>query len=569
MQRIVLQSQPLGKIAIGRAWRYHVHRYQRSEREVPVAARDAEQHAFEQAVAATRDDLRTLAQQNDIFAAHLELLEDPMLEQRVSELIAEGRCATDAVSLASDELSALFDNIDDEYLRARADDVRDVCRRVLQHLLPQEHNALSDIPEGAILLAEELAPSDTVHIDFQRVAGVITRCGSVTSHLAILARNLGVVAVVGLGDDYDTIADDEQLIIDGKASLLLCSPDDEVLRNYTAQLHQDCREEAEAQRIAAESAVMRSGEQIAIYANAGSVEEVQRAMTCGAEGIGLFRSEFLYMQQSQFPSEQTQAQIYSEAAKCCRRGPLTIRTLDIGGDKALPYYTFPKEENPFLGWRAIRFTLELRDIFRTQLRAILRASAVGRVRIMFPMIISLDELRDAKALLRTCMDELRAEGVPFDEQIAVGVMVETPSAVWLADELAAEVDFFSLGTNDLTQYLLCVDRGNTHISALYDSLHPAVVRAIRQVADAAHRHHCEVGICGEFAANPAHTALLVGLGLDELSVASSQVAKVKQQVRATDSTEARALAQRALKSSTVAAIHALIEKQTQDETNNR
>ena len=301
------------------------------------------------------------------------------------------------------------------------------------------------------------------------------------------------------------------------------------------------------------------GVSLAVLANAGSVDEVERAIRSGADGIGLFRSEFLYMQrQDGFPDEQVQTAAYARAAELCGGRPLVIRTLDIGGDKSLPYYRFPEEENPFLGWRAIRVSLELRDMFRTQLRAILRASARGGVRVMFPMIVSLAELRDALALLEECKEELRRQEVPFDDRIPVGVMIETPAAVFMADELAAEVDFFSIGTNDLTQYVLAVDRGNRRIAAMYDTLHPAVVRAMRLTVDAAHRHGCEVGICGEFAGCAAHAELLVGLGFDELSVAPPSVPAVKERIRGLETPQAELTARRAVEAATASEVHELI-----------
>ena len=559
MLRLRVKQAMADAVAIGRVWRYRAGAYAPSGWVVPSGERPAEQSRFDAAVAAAEGELEKLAAANEIFAAHLELAADPMLMENVAEKIAEGMTAADAVHAASGELAALFAQIDDEYLRARADDVRDVCRRILRQLVPSETDPFAAIPDGSILAADELAPSDTARIDFSRVRGVVTRCGSATSHLAILARNRNLPAVVGLGDDFDRLDDGTIVVLDGPAGELLIAPDEHTAAEYRRRMEEAEARSAAADAYASQPVTTRDGRGLAVLANAGSVDEVERAIRSGADGIGLFRSEFLYMQrQDGFPDEQVQTAAYARAAELCGGRPLVIRTLDIGGDKSLPYYRFPEEENPFLGWRAIRVSLELRDMFRTQLRAILRASARGGVRVMFPMIVSLAELRDALALLEECKEELRRQEVPFDDRIPVGVMIETPAAVFMADELAAEVDFFSIGTNDLTQYVLAVDRGNQRIAAMYDTLHPAVVRAMRLTVDAAHRHGCEVGICGEFAGCAAHAELLVGLGFDELSVAPPSVPAVKERIRGLETPQAELTARRAVEAATASEVHELI-----------
>ncbi|WP_370744754.1 phosphoenolpyruvate--protein phosphotransferase [Alistipes communis] len=559
MLRLRVKQAMADAVAIGRVWRYRAGAYAPSGLVVPSGERPAEQSRFDAAVAAAEGELEKLAAANEIFAAHLELAADPMLMENVAEKIAEGMTAADAVHAASGELAALFAQIDDEYLRARADDVRDVCRRILRQLVPSETDPFAAIPDGSILAADELAPSDTARIDFSRVRGVVTRRGSATSHLAILARNRNLPAVVGLGDDFDRLDDGTIVVLDGPAGELLIAPDEHTAAEYRRRMEEAEARSAAADAYASQPVMTRDGRALAVLANAGSVDEVERAIRSGADGIGLFRSEFLYMQrQDGFPDEQVQTAAYARAAELCGGRPLVIRTLDIGGDKSLPYYRFPEEENPFLGWRAIRVSLELRDMFRTQLRAILRASARGGVRVMFPMIVSLAELRDALALLEECKEELRRQEVPFDDRIPVGVMIETPAAVFMADELAAEVDFFSIGTNDLTQYVLAVDRGNRRIAAMYDTLHPAVVRAMRLTVDAAHRHGCEVGICGEFAGCAAHAELLVGLGFDELSVAPPSVPAVKERIRGLETPQAELTARRAVEAATASEVHELI-----------
>lgn len=531
MLRLRVKQAMADAVAIGRVWRYRAGAYASSGWVVPSGERPAEQSRFDAAVAAAEGELEKLAAANEIFAAHLELAADPMLMENVAEKIAEGMTAADAVHAASGELAALFAQIDDEYLRARADDVRDVCRRILRQLVPSETDPFAAIPDGSILAADELAPSDTARIDFSRVRGVVTRCGSATSHLAILARNRNLPAVVGLGDDFDRLDDGTIVVLDGPAGELLIAPDEHTAAEYRRRMEEAEARSAAADAYASQPVTTRDGRVLAVLANAGSVDEVERAIRSGADGIGLFRSEFLYMQrQDGFPDEQVQTAAYARAAELCGGRPLVIRTLDIGGDKSLPYYRFPEEENPFLGWRAIRVSLELRDMFRTQLRAILRASARGGVRVMFPMIVSLAELRDALALLEECKEELRRQEVPFDDRIPVGVMIETPAAVFMADELAAEVDFFSIGTNDLTQYTLAIDRQNEKLDEFYNPHHEAVLRMIQMTIDGAHKAGKWAGICGELGADTTLTERFVEMGIDELSVAPSMVLSVRSKI---------------------------------------
>ena len=560
MQRIRIEQPMADAIAVGRIWHYGEEVYTPSDRVVPADGRETERQRFTAAVAAVRQELERLAATEAIFAAHLELTEDPMLAECVEAKIADGATAADALHAASEELSELFAQIDDEYLRSRADDVRDICRRIRRALQGAEPAVIA-VPAGCVLAAEELAPSDTAAIDFSQACGLVTRRGSATSHVAILARNRGIPAIVGLGDVFETLAEGETVVLDGTAGELVVAPTPELESAYRRRAEERLRADAACRIRAAEPAVTCDGRRILVAANVGDAEETRHAIACGADGIGLFRSELLYMQQQQaFPDEAAQAAAYIAAAKACGDRPLVIRTLDIGGDKALPYYEFPHEENPFLGWRAIRVSLELREVFRTQLRAILRASAAGNVRVMFPMIVSLEELHEARALLESCKKELAAEGVAFDETLPVGVMIETPAAVMMAEELAAEVDFFSVGTNDLTQYMLAVDRGNNHIAAMYDPLHPAVVRALRRVVEAAHRHGRGAGICGEFAAAPEHAELLAGLGFDELSVAAPAVAALKERIRRLDGEKARMFAGSICASATKTEVHALIDR---------
>ena len=410
--------------------------------------------------------------------------------------------------------------------------MRDVCARIGRILSGETaHDPFAGLAPGTIVVADELAPSDTAQMDFGRVAGLVTAHGSVTSHVAIIARNKGIAALVGVAGCMRQVKTGDRLIIDGERGELIVDPDPATGRKYAARL-ESLRQDAF--RCAAEAqapAVTPGGRRITVLGNAANVDEVRRALDAGAEGIGLFRSEFLYMQGPALPDEETQFAAYRAAAELCGARPLTVRTLDIGGDKELPYMHFEPEENPFLGWRAIRVSLAMPELFRTQLRALLRASAFGNVRVMFPMIASVGEFRAAKAVVETCMAELDAEGVPYDRDIALGVMIETPAAVFIADELAARARFFSIGTNDLTQYVMAADRGNPRVAYLCDAFDPAVQRSIGMVLDAAHRAGIEAGMCGELAADPRATQRLVALGLGEFSVGPPAIAPLKHRIR--------------------------------------
>ena len=391
--------------------------------------------------------------------------------------------------------------------------------------------AMALMGDPAIVVADELAPSDTAQMDFSRVAGLVTAHGSVTSHVAIIARNKGIAALVGVAGCMRQVRTGDRLIIDGERGELIVDPDPATGRKYAARLESLRQDAFRCAADAQAPAVTPAGRRITVLGNAANVDEVRRALDAGAEGIGLFRSEFLYMQGPALPDEETQFAAYRAAAELCGARPLTVRTLDIGGDKALPYMHFEPEENPFLGWRAIRVSLAMPELFRTQLRALLRASAFGNVRVMFPMIASVGEFRAAKAVVETCMAELDAEGVAYDRDIALGVMIETPAAVFIADELAARARFFSIGTNDLTQYVMAADRGNPRVAYLCDAFDPAVQRSIGMVLDAAHRAGIEAGMCGELAADPRATQRLVALGLGEFSVGPPAIAPLKHRIR--------------------------------------
>lgn len=476
--------------------------------------------SLDEALSVLQSRYAKLAGSDSVFAAHAEMASDPMLRESVENALADGLNLYDAAARAGSELEALFDQIDDEYLRARKDDVRDVVGQLMKIIVgdagdkANARNVSEDWPADGkiILVADEFLPSDIPAMDFSKVCGLISETGSRTGHVSIIARSKGVPVLTGVRDCTAHIRGGDTVILDGENGRIIVNPDGNAFKEALKRI--GCGLDAKSRVL---DLYRAAG--VTVYANAGSTEDVRRAVEAGATGIGLYRSEFLFMGRTDgFPDEETQTAAYREAAEICGNLPLTIRTLDIGGDKALPYYPMKKEENPFLGRRAIRFSLADPGIFKIQLRAILRAGASGNVRVMFPMVCTLGELREAKRLLEECKAELRNEGAAFGENIPVGMMVETPAAALKAGSFAAEVDFFSIGTNDLTQYVMAADRGNADVAALYDCDDEAVLRCIRMVLEAADKAGIEAEICGEMASEADSAANLIKLGLKAASL---------------------------------------------------
>ena len=476
------------------------------------------------------EELGELAKDSEIFAAHQEIAGDFMLQDSVcSRIRTKGQNAQQALAESIEEIAALFAGMEDDYMRERAADVRDVGKRLAARLKGCRLPDLGSLQEECIVVARDLYPSDTVKMDAKLVRGILTQEGGVTSHVSILANMMNIPILVGVRGILEQVQEGSLVCMDAEQGTIAIDPDHEVQEAYLEKKAAYERERELLLALRGTPAVTRAGKRISLCANVGNVEDVRQALPTGIDGVGLFRSEFLYMEKDHFPTEEEQFQVYQEAAKLIP-AELIIRTLDIGGDKALPYFPFEKEENPFLGWRAIRISLELRDRFKEQLRAILRASAFGHVRIMFPMIISLWELQEGRALVEECKKELQREGTAFDENIEVGMMIETPASVLQADALAREADFFSIGTNDLTQYLLAVDRGNKKVADRYDFMHPAVLQAVRQVIEAGHRAGIQVGMCGEMAGDTKAVPLLLEMGLDEFSMSAGSVDYVRRLV---------------------------------------
>ena len=562
MTRIKLKNIGAFGIAMGKAFISPDIDLSPQKEDSPNA--EAQVDIFEKARESATAQIEKLAEKSDIFEAHLNLIKSASLHNGVVNRIRlAGRCAQVALSETSDELANKFEAFDDSYLKERASDIRDICNRIMAALKGVALNFFDEIQEDSIVIASNLAPSDTSDMDFNLVKGLITEAGGITSHTCIIAKTVGIPAAVGQEGILDLVADGSFIIMDCNEAIAIIDPSEEVIAEYVEKMEQIAMRNAIFKEHLHLSAETKDGHYVEVFANVGSIEDVKAAMANGAEGIGLFRTEFLYMHGSDFPTEAEQFKIYQEAAKLCNGKPIIIRTLDIGGDKDLPYFNFPNEDNPFLGWRAIRMCFDMRDIFKAQLRALLRASAHGNIHIMYPMIISVEEVRLANSILQECKEELIAEGIPIGDIVPTGIMVETPSAVMMIDELAKEVDFISIGTNDLTQYMLAVDRGNEKIANMYDSFHPAVLRAIAKVIEVGRKRDVMVGMCGELAGNKNALKTLLGMGLQEFSMSAADIPESKYHIRQFNYTNAQIFAKRVLAAESVTKIKEMLVKEAE------
>ncbi len=537
--------------------------YLRSDVEVPnyavdPAKRMEEIARFEQALLLTRQQISKIQDEVEknlgsdearIFDAHLMVLEDQAL---IGETIREFEATSRNIETCFDHVSSryikAFDQIDDEYLRERAGDIRDVAQRVLHNLLGQSANNLIKLADKRIIVANDVTPSDSASIDRSAALAIVTDTGSKTSHAVIVARSMRIPAVVGVRNLTSRVQDGDWAIVDGYDGTVIINPSEQTLFRYGQIRLQKKGFEDRLMAANRQPAVTLDGVSVSLMANIEKVDEVTLVKEYFAGGVGLFRTEYLYLNSARIPTEQEQFIAYKTIAEALAPGPVIIRTLDLGGDKPMTGNPtlFPKEENPFMGFRAIRFCLEHPEIFKDQLRAILLASAHGTIRLMYPMISGSEELGRANAVLDECKVELRARGQPFDEKMAVGSMIEIPSAATTADILAKQCDFFSIGTNDLIQYLLAIDRVNDRIAHLYEPSHPAVIRTLKHVVDEAHRAKIDVGVCGEMAGDPVFVPLLLGLGVDSLSMTPPLLPAAKYLIRAMTMADAKALAAEAL-----------------------
>lgn len=464
----------------------------------------------------------------NIVRAHKELLQDPYFVDTIKEKIQnENKNSELATNETVEQMVMVMSALEDEYLKERADDYKDIGFQVLckiKNVVPKD---LSKLDEECIIISKELTPSDTSNMDKEKVLGFATDLGGKTSHVSIIAQNLDIPALVGMQDVSSNIKGEELAIIDGNQGILIVDPSEKEIEDYKNLIEKEKEEKQRLEKVKNLEAKTLDGKVCEVSANIGNIEDLKVAIEHGCDGVGLFRTEFLYMENDHFPTEEEQYEVYKEATQMIGEKPLVVRTLDIGGDKGLDYYDFPKEENPFLGYRAIRFCLDHQDIFKDQLRALLRASAYGNLKIMLPFVISTDEIKQTRLILEELKKDLDKEGIAYNKDIDLGIMVETSASIIMADKLIKYSDFFSIGTNDLTQYTLACDRGNENISDIYNNFNPAVIRSIKHVIDESHKAGKWTGMCGQFASDTKATKLLLGLGLDEFSGSASKLPKVK------------------------------------------
>ncbi|MDG0871351.1 phosphoenolpyruvate--protein phosphotransferase [Paenibacillus thiaminolyticus] len=501
-------------------------------------------------------------EESSIFDAHLAILDDPIFMNEIQGIIQrQYKAAEVAVKEAIDHFVTMFDLLDDEYMKERALDIKDVGNRLLKHLLGAPEITLPTDTQPYILVAKELSPSQLVHLNPKNVLGIVMLMGGKTSHSAIMARALGIPLVLGLeGKITRPVQTGDLVIVDGEHGMVYIEPPEQVVKQYVARHEAYAREMDELMKLVKLPAVTQDGLRISLSANISSTRELEIADQNGAEGVGLFRTEFMYMDRSYPPSEAEQLTVYRDAAEHYKDSQVIIRTLDIGGDKPMEYLNLPEEDNPFLGYRAIRICLDQQELFKSQLRAILRASAHGPVAIMIPMISSVEEIIAAKAVLEEAKAELRDEGLPFDEKLPVGIMVEVPAAALIADRLAEEVDFFSIGTNDLVQYTLAVDRMNEQIAHMYDPFHPAVLRLIRHTIEAAQARGIGISVCGEMAGDTRAVPLWIAMGVTKLSMSSRFIPRVKAAIHRATRTGSEQLAERIFAARSKAEIDQLVER---------
>lgn len=486
-----------------------------------------------------------------IFQGHITLLEDGDLFDEVVELIENDSLTAEyALNMGIEGYCEMLENLEDEYLRERGADLRDISKRWLKNILGIEILNLSSLPKDTIIVARDLAPSDTAQLDLQNILGFVTEIGGKTAHTSIMARSLEIPAIVGTSNICSEVKSGEEISIDAINGIIIINPTPEDKKELLEKKEKFLEEKELLKKLKNVIAISMDGTTVGTWANIGDPKDVVGVLENGALGIGLYRTEFLFMNSDQFPTEEEQFLAYKKVAEAMEGKPVTIRTMDIGGDKSLPYMNLPKEENPFLGWRALRVCLDRPEILKTQYRALLRASMFGYIKIMLPMVISIEEVRSSKLILEECKNSLKIEGIEFKENIELGIMVETPAVAFRAKQFAKEVDFFSIGTNDLTQYTLAVDRGNENIAHLYDTYNPGVLEAIKSSIEGAHSAGISISMCGEFAGDSEATALLFGMGLDAFSMSAISVPRIKKNIISLNKIDCVALVERVMKKNT-------------------
>lgn len=529
---------------------------------------DAEIKRYDDAVAAFTEKTHAMAEamkesvgehNAEILEGHILLLTDPGMDEITKGAIMSGTCAEAAFESTCDMFAGMFQMADDELTRQRATDIGDIKVRMLKILTGTPDVNISEVPAGTILVAEDLTPSMTAGIVKENVAGIITAVGGKTSHSAILARALEIPAVLSVDGIVDMVSDGMMAVVDGCDGICILDPSQEDIDEYQAKREKYLSDKALLEVYRGKDTVTADGAKVHLYGNIGNPEDAKQVAACDGEGVGLFRTEFLFMGASELPSEEEQFQAYKAAAETMEGREVIIRTLDVGGDKDIPYLGLEKEDNPFLGFRAVRYCLQNKDSYRVQLRALLRASAFGDIKIMVPLVTCVDEIRSVKALVKELMAELDAENIAYNKDIQVGAMIETPAASLIADLLAKEADFFSIGTNDLTQYTMAVDRGNAKVAYLYSSYNPAVLRSMKNIIEAANAAGIMVGMCGEAAADPLLIPLLISFGLGEFSVSATSVLATRGTIAKWSKTEADELAAKALSLATETEVAELLK----------
>ncbi len=486
--------------------------------------------------------------EKDILQAYLMILQDPTLVQETVEIIEKEKCnAAYATEVGFNTIIQMFEEMDDPYMAARSADIADMKKKVLYKILNKEEINLSQLPPNTILVTNELTTSDTAKLNLKSIAGIITEVGGVNSHMAIMARTHEIPAVVGIKQIMKQIKENDSIAINGGTGEIFVNPSNEEWKEFEEIKENSKKEKEKLKTYKNEISSTKDGHHIELLANIGGPQDIELVINNTAEGVGLLRSEFLYMNAEDFPIEKEQFEAYKKVAEKLQNKRIVIRTLDIGGDKNLKYMKLPREDNPFLGYRAIRIFLDNISLFKVQLRAILTASAYGNLAIMLPMISSIEELRESKKIIQEVKEELRAKKIPFNENIEIGIMIEIPSAALMAEELAKECDFFSIGTNDLIQYTVAVERGNEKVANLYTHFHPAVIKLIKSAIDGAHKNNILCGMCGEAAGDPSFIPLLVGLGLDEFSMNANKILQTRKLIRELNFQDCQKLADEILK----------------------
>lgn len=512
----------------------------------------AEKQQIYDAVKEVESEIEKLIQningtEKEIMQAYLMILQDPSLIRETIKIIEQDKCnSAYAVENGLNQIIKTFEEMDDPYMAARSRDIEDMKKRILAKLLKIEEIDLSKLPENTILIAKELSTSDTAKMNLKNISGIITDIGGVNSHMAIIARTNEIPAIVGIKHIFENIKENDFIALNGATGEIFLNPTQEKIKELTKNQENIKQEKQELEKYKNKKAITKDGHQVELLANIGGPQDIQIVIDNTAEGVGLLRSEFLYMDAKDFPSEEEQFEAYKKIAESLENKRLVIRTLDIGGDKDLKYMKLPKEENPFLGYRAIRIYLDNVDLFKVQLRAILRASSYGNVAIMLPMISSIEELRKSKEIIEEVKEELKEKNIKFNENIEVGIMIEIPSSAVMADEFAKECDFFSIGTNDLIQYTIAVERGNEKLANLYSHFNPAVIRLIKSAIDGAHKNGILCGMCGEAAGDVKFIPLLVGLGLDEFSMNANKILKARKLITDLSFEECKQLANKVL-----------------------